>query len=537
MAKIHNPQDQHGNQLIDETVFNTEIASLREAVSNEVTRAKGEENNIRTVLNTEIDNRINSVEEERNRATAKEGEIDNEINKLKGDLLAESERSKTVETQISLILTNNIDELKAKDTDIDNNIENTIAQINEINDHITDINGNIDTINGNIDTINGKIESANGLISENTISLSSLGEQTTELKGQITALDTKITGETASRESEVIRLENALAEEKSRAKAEEENILNATLIYDGTFGNWNTPSDRRDKANCYYFKLVSSKTGYIKSLKIQCRPEGAATPNNTNTFIKITKEDDTVLGQSINALPHTVNAISIYEFDKSILIEAGTLYKFMFITENGNEVSSCVATTKTASGGATPEELFGGGIHGAHAIDCQAIFEITLLNQAQVDSEKLRVVDSLPTEADVNNIIADNLKLYSTTVEINDKLDEYQLKSEMPAVPVIYKFNRDKNVEMHFTESDEKLEDVVKLTLNNGGKIITSNAVADNNLSVSQNVEENVLTLSVSVNKPTENTNTYIIIDAICDSEACDNAQHICHVVPVSISI
>lgn len=531
MAKIHNPQDQHGNQLINEIVFNSEIALLGEEVSGERTRAMEEEGNIREALNTEIGDRVNSVEEERNRATTKEGEIVNEINKLKGDLLAESDRAKSVETQISLILTNNIDELKAKDTDIDNNIKNTIAQINEINDHITDINGNIDTING-------KIESANGLISENTISLSSLGEQTTELKGQITALDTKITSETANRESEVIRLEDALAEEKSRAKTEEENILNATLIYDGTFGNWNTPSDRRDKANCYHFKLISPKTGYIKSLKIQCRQEGAATPNNTNTFIKITKEDETdILGQSINALPHTVNAISIYEFDKSILIEAGTLYKFMFITENGNEVSSCVATTKTASGGATPEELFGGGIHGVQDIDCQAIFEITLLNQAQVDSEKLRVVDSLPTETDVNNIIADNLKLYSTTVEINDKLDEYQLKSEMPAVPVIYKFNRDKNVEMHFTESDEKLEDVVKLTLNNDGKIITSNAVADNNLSVSQNVEENVLTLSVSVNKPTENTNTYIIIDAICDSEVCDNAQHICHVVPVSISI
>ena len=365
------------------------------------------------------------------------------------------------------------------------------------------------------------------------------GDRLDLLHTNIESLNTAISEETTNREAAITTLVENLEAEISRAKNAEQNILDSTLMYDGTFGNWETPSNRKDKASCYYFKLIPTKTGYLKSLKILCRPDGTVAPANAKTYIKVTKEDENdILGQSINALPHALGATSLYEFDKSILIESGTTYKFIFThEETGERVKACIASTKTANNGATPEELYGGGIQGDSYIQCQAIFEMTLLNRSQADSEKVAIIDTLPTVSDVENAISDRLINYSTTETINTKLSDYQLKSEIPTTPIIYKFNRDKNLELTFSETDEMLQDVITLTISNEGKIITANAVSDNFIVISQEINDSALVLTTLVNKPAESINTHIIVDSICDSAAYDNAQHICHVIPVSITI
>jgi hypothetical protein len=108
----------------------------------------------------------------------------------------------------------------------------------------------------------------------------------------------------------------------------------------------------------------------------------------------------------------------------------------------------------------------------------------------------------------------------------------------MPTFPLNYKFTRNKNVELTFGEEDDVLEDTIILTLSEGAKIITANAVSNDSITISQEIGEDAksISLMISVSKPAESISTHIIVDSICDSESYDNAQHVCHVIPVSIS-
>ena len=483
MAKIHNPQDQDGIFLINQETFSEEVSARSAA-----------DTLLQSNIDVEIQNRITAVENEKTRAEEAETTLQNNIN-------TEKERAITAESSLTTALQNEAARAQEAESTLRNNLNDSIEEVQTLAENNSD----------RLNLLHTNIESLDAAISE----------------------------ETTNRETAITTLAENLEAETNRAKNAEQNILDSTLIYDGAFGNWETPSNRRDKATCYYFKLIPTKTGYLKSLKILCRPDGTVAPTNVKTYIKVTKEDENdILGQSINALPHALGATSLYEFDKSILIESGTTYKFIFIhEETGDRIKACITSTKTANAGATPEELYGGGIQGDAYIQCQAIFEITLLNRSQVDSEKVAIIDTLPTTSDIENAISDRLINYSTTETINTKLSDYQLKSEMPTAPIIYKFNRDKNVELVFSETDEMLQDVITLTVSNEGKIITANAVSDNFIVISQEVNEGALVLTALVNKPAESINTHIIVDSICDSAAYDNAQHICHVIPVSITV
>lgn len=494
MAKIHNPQDQDGIFLINQETFSEEVSARSAA-----------DTLIQSNIDAEIQNRITAVENEKTRAKEAETTLQTNIN-------TEKERAITAESSLTTALQNEAARAQEAESTLRNDLSADIINLsNNLNDSIKEVQTLAENNGNRLNLLHTNIESLGATISE----------------------------ETTNREAAITTLAGNLEAETNRAKNAEQNILDSTLIYDGAFGNWETPSNRRDKATCYYFKLIPTKTGYLKSLKILCRPDGTVAPANVKTYIKVTKEDENdILGQSINALPHALGATSLYEFDKSILIESGTTYKFIFIhEETGDRIKACITSTKTANAGATPEELYGGGIQGDAYIQCQAIFEITLLNRSQVDSEKVAIIDTLPTTSDVENAISDRLINYSTTETINIKLSDYQLKSEMPMAPTVYKFTRDKNVELTFSETDEMLQDIITLTISNEGKIITANAVSDNSIVVSQEVNESTLVLTLLVNKPAESINTHIIVDSICDSVAYDNAQHICHVIPVSITV
>ena len=260
----------------------------------------------------------------------------------------------------------------------------------------------------------------------------------------LNALSTKIGEETTNRENAVTTLLGSIEAEITRAENAEQNIADNTHLYDGKFGNWDLPSDRRDKATCNYFKLTPTKSGYIKSLRLLCRPDGSPKPPADKTFIQIAREDGTDIdnGRSINACEHALNAESLYEFDKECLLEKGSTYRFKFIgEESGSIIEACITTTKTVANGATAEELFGGNIVGSiGAVECQAIFEIVLLNKVQADSEKVALIDSLPTYADVNGAILIALNDYPTTESVDTKLENYQLKSEVEESSDRYKF-------------------------------------------------------------------------------------------------
>ena len=89
-----------------------------------------------------------------------------------------------------------------------------------------------------------------------------------------------------------------------------------------------------------------------------------------------------------------------------------------------------------------------------------------------------------------------------------------------------------------YIPSNQPLNEVINVTLNDG-QIITANVVSMNeNIVVdSFNTGEKQITINTIINKPGESLVSHIIVDSICDSAAYDNAQHVCHVIPVRITL
>lgn len=88
-----------------------------------------------------------------------------------------------------------------------------------------------------------------------------------------------------------------------------------------------------------------------------------------------------------------------------------------------------------------------------------------------------------------------------------------------------------------YIPSNQPIDEVINITLNDG-QIITANVVSMNeNIVVNSfNIGEKQITINTTINKPSESLVSHIIVDSICDSEAYDNAQHVCHVIPVLIN-
>ena len=78
-------------------------------------------------------------------------------------------------------------------------------------------------------------------------------------------------------------------------------------------------------------------------------------------------------------------------------------------------------------------------------------------------------------------------------------------------------------------------EDII-LTPSDNFQIITATAVSSIN-EVTSSVENNTIRISTNFSAITNNTTAHIIVDSICDSAAYDNAQHVCHVIPVTITV
>ena len=81
----------------------------------------------------------------------------------------------------------------------------------------------------------------------------------------------------------------------------------------------------------------------------------------------------------------------------------------------------------------------------------------------------------------------------------------------------------------------EVAEDII-LTPSDNFQIITATAVSSIN-EVTSSVENNTIRISTNFSAITNNTTAHIIVDSICDSAAYDNAQHVCHVIPVTITV
>lgn len=561
MAKIHNPQNQEGINLVNEEIFNEQVASLNNAITKEIADREAaitaEAAAREAAITVEATARANADAKE---TTAREAAITAEAAARQKAITAETaarEAAITAEntraTKAEEALLTKITEETGRAEGVENSIkatigevpsDKTIAQMIEdevisrangdktLNDLVENISGQIDIVEN---TLNNAIDEVKTLVNTNTQNLN--------------ALSAEIDEETTNRENAVTSLLGSIGAEITRAENAEQNIADNTHLYNGKFGNWDIPSDRRDKATCNYFRLVPTKTGYIKSLKLRCRPDGAVKPQADKTFIQIAREDGTDIdnGRSINACEHVLNAESLYEFDKECLLEKGSMYRFKFIgEESGSIIEACITTTKTAANGATAEELFGGNIVGSiGAVGCQAIFEIVLLNKVQADSEKVALIDNLPTYADVNSAILIALNDYPTTESIDTKLENYQLKSEVEESSDRYKFIPGDNssaINVNFADietngnfsGNQSVNKTIVLNLNkDNSKVITANATFNTK---QLNPVINDGTVSIEVTIESTDSSGYIILNTICDSTAYDNAQYVCHVVPVSIT-
>lgn len=309
----------------------------------------------------------------------------------------------------------------------------------------------------------------------------------------------------------------------------------------------------KDNCNAKGIQFIAPENGCLTDLYIACRDNNGSINANpqyaklwditngygTNAVLKAV---------SLNTQIHNINTNEDYDLKyifKNVELIKGNKYAVNTVLEANKDdasistglINGCYRTFDLKNSGILKAAFINDDATGENSISHSPILSLTMIGEiAKKIDEKLDIEDAL-TMVDVNEAIGTATADFVNSATLSSTLENYQLKSEVPSTPIIYKFNRDKDINLTFGETDETLTDTVILTTDNNIKIITANAVGDSFITVSQEILDNTLTLTALINKPAVSTSTHIIVDSICDSAAYDNAQHVCHVIPVTITV
>lgn len=309
----------------------------------------------------------------------------------------------------------------------------------------------------------------------------------------------------------------------------------------------------KDNCNAKGIQFIAPENGYLTDLYIACRDNNGSIDTNP----QYAKLWDITNGYGANAIlkavslnrqTHNINADEDYDLKfnfKNIELIKGNKYAVTTVLEENKDATSistglvdgCYRTFSLKNSGILKAAFINDDATGENSMSHSPILSLKMIGEiAKKIDEKLDIEDAL-TMVDVNEAIGTATADFVNSTTLSSTLENYQLKSEVPSTPIIYKFNRDKDINLTFSETDETLTDTIILTADDNIKIITANAVGDSFITVSQEILNNILTLTALINKPAASTSTHIIVDSICDSAAYDNAQHVCHVIPVTITV
>ena len=146
--------------------------------------------------------------------------------------------------------------------------------------------------------------------------------------------------------------------------------------------------------------------------------------------------------------------------------------------------------------------------------------------------------------SDLESRINTTVQTLATKAEIADFVTEEVVDQKIATAehhkPI---FDLERNVDKVVFDIATSTElQVVNLVLSEGkifaGNVVVSNPVISAALGVINPGVDNMLNVNIGLQEtPTSSMNLYIIIDTICDDDACSNAQHVAEVIPVEIIV
>lgn len=374
MAKIHNPQDQNGIDLINQTILDGEVADLIDKISeeeqaritadeeltktinDEITRAKAEELRLDTAINGEI-------------VRAEKAESDLKI-AINDEIARAKEAELSLDSKISSEIANERIERIAADTELDNSIKTETANREK---QYGSLKKEIDTEvaerkNAILKEVNDRDEAISTAITEevadrNEAISKAIEDEVADRNAAIaaeaakigTAIEDAIAAEVTNRNAAIAE---KVEEETTRATAAESDLsakINNSIIITQEVTGETSPINVRG------FGDVIQTTGLLSAVTLYC-PSSQNT--SYNTWLKVFEKTDSgnvYRGISDSALTHGANETLTYTFQTSdILLEATKTYFFVFATDsqkastsfaaNNDSTDCCIKAVARAAG-------------------------------------------------------------------------------------------------------------------------------------------------------------------------------------------
>ena len=593
MAKIHNPQDQNGVGLINQTVFDEEHAlrvaeetRLDGAIKSETTRATGAENTITTILNAEVtrsseeDVRLDSaIKTETTRATGAENDIIETISSFAGEnIVTETETLNSSERE--LIVGQIEQKFESSDTSPINvrGFGDTIqksGQLKSIKIYCPSSSNTTQSVwlkvfektnNGNIfvgisDNINthGQNETLLYTFEQSQINLYANKEYyfvfCTEDQKDLTVyydvnhsvdcclkcsnnsgtggvLGSNGYSRTSSKPIYNIFLyKPVISSVEVNAHISDKNIH----LSKSNFTN-NLPEIAQDKLYSWGFMIKSPKSGSLKTVTSFCRKTGDIVGGET--YLKVWNEANECIGCSVNKFAHSLDAVHEYIFE-NITLEKDSYYKFSYINDEEQKTTSdtnsnvrvCLKST-TVFPKAEVDQIFSG----------------YSLNQS-LDRQVLNNTSSVQIIIDINffNDIEKLEKKISNNEEnisaVGVDIDSINATIDLLKEPNIHAFNNEgATLNEIVVNLNEQISDISISYQPSIGVFFASNVIANSSYftinkeaSLIGPMEQDSFTIKFNdLSVINTEIKEYIIIDAIVAELDCSNCKHISRILPIT---
>lgn len=453
MAKIHNPQDQDGILLINQTVFNGEVSARTEA---------------NTLLQSNIDNEIADRQAADN---ALQQNIEETETALQSIINAEKERAMVAESTLSTVIVDEASRAEeaeaalqsAINTEKDRAMAAELKLTNVLSDEITRASKAEELLTTNLaaeaaraaakeselnQTISDEITRASEAEAAIESSLTTLNEKIDTHVETLEAADaeilTKITEERDARVSSDSLLTNSIEDTKDRVATLEGKAEYTTLTQQPSSTVRWTALEFKEEHGISNF--INKR---IKSIAFKVT-NSVTTPHFLGVYDTRTAGSKKLIGISQGTTWNGDEAV--FMFEEAIIIPGKFELFLLSRVISGDHTSDLPApnvylesyVTDGTQNYRIPAGTWASASKRSFYVTFNFVVDRLGTLETEVTSHKADTVqhitaeersnwNSKPTTENVNTIISTALEDYSTTESINAKLEDYQLKSEAPA--------------------------------------------------------------------------------------------------------
>lgn len=527
MAKIHNPQDQKGVDLINQTTFDDEV-SLREAAD--------------TLLQTNIDNEVTArqaaVEGEKTRAEAAEAVLTQSIN-------TEKERAMNAELNLTVALSDEITRASEAEELLTSNLAAEAAraaakesELNQaISDEITRASGAEAAIESSLTTLNEKVDT-----------------HVETLEAADAEMLTKIAEERDTRILSDSLLNNSIEDTKDRVATLEGKAEYTTLTQQpSSTVRWTALEFKEDHG---ISNFINKR---IKSIAFKVS-NSVTTPHFLGVYDTRTAGTKKLVGISQGTIWDGDKAEFVF---KEAIIIPGKFELFLLSqVVDGDHTSDLPApnvylesyVTDGTQNYRIPAGTWASGAKRSFYVTFNFVVDRLGTLETEVTSHKADTVQHITAEERSNwnaKASAESVSNLETVIgglatkeEIADFVTEETVDQKIANVEhhkPIFDFSR--NVDkVIFDLSASSEPQIVTLTLSEGkvfaGQAVSSSQIISTSLGAINPGVDSTLSVNIGLQEtPAESTVVFVIVDTICDSINYDNTQHVAEIIPVEINV